>query len=83
MVIGPNARPGVVSGQPGTSADVPATVLFALGVPSNADFVAGTWAEGKDVEGIAQPLPAPGTAGHALVRLFRLSTPKGPSMPPP
>ncbi|HEY8923931.1 MAG TPA: alkaline phosphatase family protein [Polyangia bacterium] len=83
MVIGPNARPAVVSGQPGTSADVPATVLFALGVPTDTDFVNGTWAEGKTVEGIAQPLPAPATAGHALVRLFRLSTAKGSSMAPP
>jgi hypothetical protein len=83
MVIGPNARPGVVSGQPGTSADVPATVLFALGLPTDTDFVTGTWAEGKTVEGIPQPLPAPATAGHALVRLFRLSSSKGSSMNPP
>jgi len=83
VAIGPNARAGVVSGQPGTSADVPATVLFALGLSTSTDFVTGTWAEGKDVEGIAQPLPSPATAGHALVRLFRLATPKGPSMPPP
>jgi len=83
MVIGPNARPGIVSGQPGTSADVPATVLFALGLPTDTDFVNGTWAEGKTVEGIAQPLPAPATAGHALVRLFRLSTSRGSSMTPP
>jgi hypothetical protein len=70
LIVGPNARPAVVSGQPGAPADLPATVLFALGVPSTTDFVTGTWATGGAVGGIAQPLPATATAGHALVRAF-------------
>lgn len=70
LILGPNARTGVVSGQPGAPADLPATVLFALGVPSTTDFVTGTWATGPTVGGIAQPLPASATAGHALVRAF-------------
>jgi hypothetical protein len=70
LIMGPNARVGVVSGQPGAPADLPATVLFALGAPSTTDFVTGTWATGAVVGGIAQPLPAGASAGHALVRAF-------------
>ena len=75
LVIGPNARPGAISGQPGTPADLPATVLFALGAPTTTDFVNGTWATGAPVGGIAEPLPASASGGHALVRAFTLAAP--------
>ncbi|HTA20063.1 MAG TPA: hypothetical protein VK989_12265, partial [Polyangia bacterium] len=66
LVVGPNVRAGVVSGQPGTPADVPATVLFGLGLASKTDLADGT-----------QPIAASGALarggafeGHALVRAF-------------
>jgi arylsulfatase A-like enzyme len=72
LVLGPNVRAGVVSGQPGTPADIPATVLFGLGLASKTDFADGT-----------QPLAASPTAalapsgafeGRALVRAFAVTT---------
>jgi hypothetical protein len=73
VVLGPNVRAAVVSGQPGSPADIPATVLFGLGAQMATDFVTGTWATGAPVGGIAQPMPANATAGHALVRAFKVA----------
>jgi hypothetical protein len=68
VVVGPNVRAGVVSGQPGTPADVPATVLFALGFPSVTDFADGT----RAVTSGPTPRLAPRGAleGHVLLRAF-------------
>lgn len=71
VLLGPNVRAGIVSSQPGSPADIPATVLFGLGVPTATDFVLGTWAAGAYVAGIPQPRPSTATEGHALTRAFR------------
>ncbi len=73
VILGPNVRAGVVSGQPGAPADLPATVLFALGALVSSDFVTGTWATGIPTWGIPQPSPPGATAGHALVRAFEVA----------
>ena len=73
VLLGPNVRPAVVSGQPGSPADLPATVLMGLGAPMTGDLVNGTWASGVAVGGISQPLPQEATAGHALVRAFAVA----------
>ncbi|MHB8417676.1 MAG: alkaline phosphatase family protein [Myxococcales bacterium] len=70
LVLGPNVRQGVVTSEPGELADLPATALVGLGVPSRTDLVDGTWAAGTAVNGIAQPLPAGATGGHALLQAF-------------
>jgi hypothetical protein len=72
VLVGPAVRAGVTSGQPATPADLPATILFALGAPTTTDFVAGTWATGIPVGGIPQPSPNRATEGHALLRAFRM-----------
>jgi hypothetical protein len=77
LVIGPNVRAGVVSGQPGAPVDLPATVLFAIGAPTTTDFATGTWATGATAGGIVQPLPGGALGGHALVRAFSLAAPTG------
>jgi len=71
VVVGPNVRGGLVSGQPGTPADVPATVLFGLGLPVSADFADGTRALAQS----GSPTPAPTTAfeGHVLLRGFSVA----------
>ena len=71
VLLGPNVRTGIVSSQPGSPADIPATVLFGLGVPTATDFALGTWAAGASVAGIPQPRPSTATEGHALTRAFR------------
>jgi arylsulfatase A-like enzyme len=73
VLVGPNVRAGVVSSQLGTPADLPATVLFALGAPSRTDFADGTWAAGTSVAGVPQPTPKQATGGHALLRAFVLA----------
>jgi len=70
VLLGPNVRAGVVSGQPGSLADLPATILFGLGAPAASDVVNGTWAQGPTVSGVPQPTPRSATEGHALVRGF-------------
>ena len=70
VLIGPNVRAGAVSGQPGAPADLPATVLFGLGLPMTSDLGTGTWARGLPVGGVPQPTPRTATEGHALVRGF-------------
>jgi arylsulfatase A-like enzyme len=70
ILVGPNVRAGVVSGQPATPADIPATILFAMGAPTATDFVQGTWAAGAAVDGIPQPLPVAASEGHALLRAY-------------
>ena len=70
VIVGPNVRAGVITSQPGSAADVAATVLMGLGAPLHTDFVEGTWAAGTDVGGIFQPSPKGATGGHALVRAF-------------
>lgn len=65
------ARVGVVSGQPATAADLPATVLFAMGLPATTDFVEGTWIAGPaNADGVPQPVPSTATAGHVLAAAF-------------
>jgi hypothetical protein len=73
LILGPNVRPGAISGQPGAPVDLPATILFGLGAPTTTDFVTGTWATGQAVGGVPQPTPAGATAGRALVRAFALA----------
>jgi hypothetical protein len=70
LLLGPNVRAGVVSGQPGTPADLPATILFGLGAPQATDLSLGTWTAGAPVGGVPQPSPRGATDGHALVRAF-------------
>ena len=53
---------GVVSGQPATPADVPATVLFGLGLPSLTDFADGTRA-------LASAADVPSASARAARRL--------------
>jgi len=72
LLLGPNVRPGVVSGQPAAPTDVAATVLFGLGAPATTDVATGTWATGTPVGGVPQPSPAGATAGRALLRAFAL-----------
>jgi hypothetical protein len=78
LVVGPGVRAGVVSGQPATPADIPATILYALGVPTTTDLAQGTWATGSAVGGVPQPVPATATEGHALLRAFTAVTAGGP-----
>ena len=70
LLLGPNVRAGVVTGQPGAPVDLPATVLFGLGAPMTTDVADGTWATGTAIAGIPQPSPAGATAGRALLRAF-------------
>jgi arylsulfatase A-like enzyme len=70
ILIGPGVRPGVVSGEPATPADLPATILYALGAATATDVAQGTWAAGAAVGGVPQPSPAAATQGHALLRAF-------------
>jgi hypothetical protein len=70
ILVGPGVRPGLVTGQPATPSDLPATVLYALGVPTKTDVGLGTYAAGPDVGGVPQPSPAAATQGHALLRAF-------------
>ena len=73
LLLGPNVRPAVISGQPGAPVDLPATVAFGLGLPTTTDFFTGTWATGDGVGGVPQPSPRDATAGHALLRAFQLA----------
>jgi hypothetical protein len=75
VLVGPGVRVGVVSGQPAIPADLPATILFGLGVPSATDVAQGTWAAGPAVSGTPQPTPSAATAGHALLRAFSVAAP--------
>ena len=70
ILLGPGVRSGVVTGEPATPADLPATILYALGVPTTTDVAQGTWATGAPVGGVPQPAPAAATQGHALLRAF-------------
>jgi hypothetical protein len=72
ILLGPNVRAGAISGQPATPADLPATILFGLGVPVTTDLATGTWAQGATVSGVPQPTPRSATEGHALVRGFNV-----------
>lgn len=72
ILVGPNVRPGAVSGQPATPADLPATILFGLGAPVASDLATGTWAQGAPVSGVPRPTPSTATEGHALVRGFNV-----------
>ncbi len=82
IFTGPNVPAGVVTSQPATQADLPATALVGMGAPNRVDFVDGTWAIspvpppfsplGADagVPEIIQPLPPGALGGHALMRAF-------------
>ncbi|HXJ23690.1 MAG TPA: alkaline phosphatase family protein [Polyangia bacterium] len=70
ILLGPGVRPGVVTGQPATPSDLPATLLYALGAPTSTDVALGTYATGAAVSGIPQPAPSAATQGHALLRAF-------------
>ncbi|HEX4403826.1 MAG TPA: alkaline phosphatase family protein [Polyangia bacterium] len=70
LVIGPNVRAGIVSGQPGTPADVPATVLFGLGLASKVDLADGT----QPVSASGALVPSSAFEGHALLRAFDVTT---------
>jgi hypothetical protein len=73
IFVGPGIRAGIVSGQPAAPADLPATILYALGAPTTTDFALGTWATGTPVSGVPQPSPNVATEGHALLRAFETS----------
>jgi len=51
--------------------DLPATILFGLGVPSVSDVGTGTWAPGPLLSGVPQPTPGGATEGHALHELLQ------------
>ena len=70
ILIGPGVRAGVVTGQPATPADLPATILYALGAATTTDVAQGTWATGMPVGGVPQPTPAAATQGQVLLRAF-------------
>ncbi|HEX3905691.1 MAG TPA: alkaline phosphatase family protein [Polyangia bacterium] len=70
VLLGPGVRAGVVTGEPATPADLPATILYALGAPMTTDVAEGTRAAGTPVGGVPQPTPAAATQGHALLRAF-------------
>jgi arylsulfatase A-like enzyme len=70
ILVGPGIRLGAVTGQPATPADIPATVLYALGAATTTDISGGTTATGTPVGGVPQPTPATATASHALLRAF-------------
>jgi arylsulfatase A-like enzyme len=70
VLVGPSIRPGVVTGQPATPTDIPATILYALGAPTTTDVSVGTTASGLAVDGVPQPSPSTATAGHVLLRGF-------------
>ena len=74
VVVGGPARSGVVTGEPATAADIPATALFALGQAGRTDLLEGTWIAGAadSDSGVPQPVPAGATAGHVLARAFNL-----------
>jgi hypothetical protein len=75
IILGPNVRAGVVTGQPAAPADLPATILYALGAPTSTDLALGTWATGTPVGGIPQPTPNTATEGRALLRAFTTIAP--------
>ena len=75
ILVGPAVRAGVVTGQPAAPADLPATLLYALGVPTSTDLALGTWATGAPVGGVPQPTPNGATEGHALLRAFATTGP--------
>ena len=75
ILVGPGVRAGVVTGQPASPADLPATILYALGAPSSADVALGVWATGTAVSGVPQPTPGAATEGHALMRAFAIAGP--------
>ena len=70
ILLGPGVRAGVVTGQPATPADLPATILYALGAATATDVAQGTWATGTPVGGVPQPTPAAATQGQVLLRAF-------------
>jgi hypothetical protein len=75
LLVGPGVRAGVVSGQPAAPADLPATILFALGAATTTDFARGTWATGATGGAVPQPVPDHATEGHALLRAFSIAGP--------
>jgi arylsulfatase A-like enzyme len=75
ILVGPGVRAGVVTGQPAAPADLPATILYALGAATSTDVSLGTWATGTPVSGVPQPAPNTATEGHALLRAFSGSAP--------
>ena len=75
ILVGPPVRTGVVTGQPASPADLPATLLYALGAPTTTDLALGTWATGAAVGGVPQPTPNAATEGHALLRAFATTGP--------
>jgi len=70
VLIGPGVRVGVVTGQPATPADIPATILYALGAAITADVSGGITATGVPIGGVPQPSPRTATQSHALLRAF-------------
>jgi predicted AlkP superfamily pyrophosphatase or phosphodiesterase len=73
VIAGGPVRSGVVSGQPATAADIPATALFALGRPATTDFAEGTRILNPSATGpVPQAIPATATAGHVLGAAFTL-----------
>jgi arylsulfatase A-like enzyme len=75
ILVGPGVRAGVVTGQPATPADLPATILYALGAPTSVDVASGVWATGMPVSGVPQPAPGMAWEGHALMRAFATGSP--------
>jgi predicted AlkP superfamily pyrophosphatase or phosphodiesterase len=73
IMVGPNVRAGVISGQPATSADIPATVAFGMGLATHTDFVEGTFIDqGAQTSGAFIVGPSNFAGGHALMRGFSL-----------
>ncbi len=71
VIAGPGVEKGRVTSEPAEPADVPATVLYGLGVATHSDFVEGTWADaGAQPNGMALPIPTGATGGHVLARAF-------------
>jgi hypothetical protein len=73
ILIGPNVRAGAISGQPASLADLPATILFGLGMPTVSDVGTGTWIQGAPaIDGVPQPVPNGAAEGRVLTRGFVL-----------
>jgi arylsulfatase A-like enzyme len=66
VFVGPNVRAGIVSSQPATPADLPATVLYALGSDATVDFADGT----RAVSLTPEVTPSSAFEGRVLLRAF-------------
>jgi hypothetical protein len=68
LVVGPNARPGVVVSDPAEPVDVAPTLLFGLGATGRTDLLRGLTLDGGTGDS-GEPLPSPRHALGARVQV--------------